>query len=1160
MIRAKHLVILGLLGSSSLCNVDAHASSNACQEASDREATSNCLVQQLRDSDEALNAAYRVRLGQLSAQGKGALRQQQREWLLKRDRDCELAGAPTGREQWLEWLERRPDRMICATHQAQQRTVELQISAPGSSASSADASRPSTTSGPNIQSAVYASPHGQSFDVTAQLRAACAAAPSSCLISCGNQLAGDPDFGTPKFCRIVYTCWGQQAAVIQLPEGRRVALGCSSGAAAAEPGHSATGSNQVSGSTTAQPAPRESARLQAVATVAGRWAVVGNFTRAATLVEAVANAPDASPADRFLADAYLQQYYTRLDDHAALLRVEQARLASEYFGADARTAQSALIQRAGLMLQIARDELALQRFTEAGQSAARILQLLGDTGGIGVPAQEHSDALQIAQLAQSHESTIAPPKPFVDRTAAAVDAAMPPFSTTDAANACARVLQHANSGTLQSLSVPWSAFSDASSGSVRAAGGQQGAIDLFGDGAPVLVGIDNGVLAVRHSDGARVDVVESPDQNWDEGEGSDPMLLRFGVHYYVLAADGIQLLHLSEFSRNHVERKACEFVPLPAPPSDAQASMGKPHYELRTPLEQLIADANSFEAYTLTRYVMIEPGIDAARAVLEASRRKDNPIPLVPEPSYHDPFGESIVVSAVKARRYDVLQFLLDQGVDPNLADRGLRLNPQVRPDTPLGIAIKNDDATAARILLAHGAHPDAGGEFPGSNLLTESYASGSVAMFGLLLDEGADPDSVSPTGAVQDVLQRSSKVPDLPARIDLLLRHGADPDRWVNALFNAVATRSGLASATQRLERLGGTLPESALYTPVQPDWVSELLASPVRAPDNGLEPLLREATAIRAAPSCARGTKVIAPEHLCQLGRAARGPASTGASASAAPSSVAAGSSAIPLGDRATFVTYAAAQLQQRLTGFTVSPDQGAPSMLIVDPRGAKVGHASIKQTYEWCRGKVAPCDNLLSRWLQTAQTAVEDARRTPDPKDLILLLGPRDMFEKLAAPRAASAPALALRPCVADLVCVLGIENFGSPRLLDADDLQHMHLTMDQGLQLAQENTQSRLEAVSALGSLGASQSIRYDDDTELEGSRLALPAEWQAIAEAAGGDLIAAIPAANIVVYARGDRPHAIDDLRKFVQAVYPTAVQPVSMEIFRWKPTGWIAVP
>jgi uncharacterized protein YecT (DUF1311 family) len=1175
--HAKHLLILGLLFGGAVTSPAAQAGASGCSEIPGSEAKANCLVKQLRDSDESLNTAYQNRLGQLSELGKNELRQQQRGWLRERDRDCKLQGVPSERELWLEWLERHPDQMICATRHAQERAVQLQPSVQGASESSAHATDdPSGALAFKIDSAIYASPHGQSFDVTAQLRSACASATSSCLISCGNQLAGDPDFGTPKSCRIVYVCGDRHAQEVQLREGERSMLGCSPGAAG-QAGRSAAATDGASSTSppsagpgrdasvgpnpiTARPPPQESARLQAAATVAQRWANAGNFNRAVALLESFASAPDTSPSDRFLADANLLHYYTQLDDHVGLLRIEQARLASDYFGADARTAEIALIQRAGLMLQIARDELAQQRFGEAGQSAAAILQLLGDTGEIGELAQEHTDATQIARLAQSHQSAVPTPKAFVDREAAAVDAAMPSFSATDAATACASVLQHANSDMLKSISVPWSALPETSSGTARSRLEQQGAIDFFGDGTLVLVGSDNGELTVRRSDGPRAELVQTPDQNWDEGDGSDPMLLRVGVHYYVLAADGMQLLHLSEFSRNHVERKACEFVPLPPPPSDAQASVGRPHYELRTPLEQLIADANSLQVYTLTRYVMVEPGIDAVRAVLDASRRKDNPIALVPEPSYRDPAGESIVVSAVKARRYDVLQFLLDHGVDPNLADHGLRFNPNVLPDSPLAVAVKNDDLTAARILLTHGAHPNAGGQLARSNLLTETYASGSVAMFGLLLDEGADPDSVSPPGAAQDALQPSPKAPDTPARIDLLLSHGADPDWWVSALFNAVAIRSGLASATQRLEREGGTLPESALYTPVKADWITELLASPVRAPDNGLEPLLREATAIRAASPCPGGTKVIRSARICRLPRAAQTSARSEGSGGAELPPVAAGASPIPLSNRAAFVTYAAAQLQQRLTGFTVSMDQGTPSMLIIDPRGAKVGHLNIRQTYEWCRGQAAPCSDLLSRWLQAAQSAVQSQQRTPDPKDLILLLGPREMFEKLAAPRASTAPPIAMRPCVADLVCVLGVKNFGSARLIDEDDLLHMRLTIDQGLQIAQEQTQAQLGAISALKPLSISDSLAFNDDTDLEGSRLALLPEWQDLVARGGDDLIAAVPAANIVVYARADRPQAIEGLRKFAQEVYPTAVQPVSTEVFRWGAAGWRVIP
>lgn len=80
---------------------------------------------------------------------------------------------------------------------------------------------------PDIQIAIYASPRtGRSFDVTHQLQASCLATPGSCLVTCGNQLAGDPDFGTPKLCRIVYDCHGGDAQDVQLQEGEHAALSC----------------------------------------------------------------------------------------------------------------------------------------------------------------------------------------------------------------------------------------------------------------------------------------------------------------------------------------------------------------------------------------------------------------------------------------------------------------------------------------------------------------------------------------------------------------------------------------------------------------------------------------------------------------------------------------------------------------------------------------------------------------------------------------------------------------------------------------------------------------------------------------------------------------------------------------------------------------------
>jgi hypothetical protein len=73
------------------------------------------------------------------------------------------------------------------------------------------------SSGLDIRSASYISPrNGRALDVTAQIRARCASTAGSCMVSCGNDLAGDPDLGQQKYCQISYQCADRRPQTLQL--------------------------------------------------------------------------------------------------------------------------------------------------------------------------------------------------------------------------------------------------------------------------------------------------------------------------------------------------------------------------------------------------------------------------------------------------------------------------------------------------------------------------------------------------------------------------------------------------------------------------------------------------------------------------------------------------------------------------------------------------------------------------------------------------------------------------------------------------------------------------------------------------------------------------------------------------------------------------------
>jgi hypothetical protein len=106
--------------------------------------------------------------------------------------------------------------------------------------------RTTTAAGPVIRNASYSSPrNGRSIDVTNQLRSLCQISPGTCVVSCGNQLAGDPDFGQRKYCKISYQCGAGRSQELQIQEGETSTLGCASAAAVAKSPQPAQQSQRV---------------------------------------------------------------------------------------------------------------------------------------------------------------------------------------------------------------------------------------------------------------------------------------------------------------------------------------------------------------------------------------------------------------------------------------------------------------------------------------------------------------------------------------------------------------------------------------------------------------------------------------------------------------------------------------------------------------------------------------------------------------------------------------------------------------------------------------------------------------------------------------------------------------------------------------------------
>jgi ankyrin repeat protein/uncharacterized protein YecT (DUF1311 family) len=331
-----------------------------------------------------------------------------------------------------------------------------------------------------------------------------------------------------------------------------------------------------------------------------------------------------------------------------------------------------------------------------------------------------------------------------------------------------------------------------------------------------------------------------PSNDWDYlGQVAQPETVRLQGRAYVLGRGNANTpVYLARVRADGIESIICEYEADTAAPSSIR---------VMTMLERLQArSARDFQSLSLESLKIT--GLAGAQALLEASRRPLDPIPLA------DDSDANVLGDAIMAHRDDVLAFYLEHGVDPNLPWRPHILVDGVHSvpwhDAPLYTAVRYGSPESVAMLLDHGADPNSTGG--GTGLLHETALSlavrnGSVASAETLLDHGADPTAASTfyavTSMLQDISRESPQSDRLTAVISMLLHHGADPNAWIWVAFQTVAHEK---SRNDLLAVALGSRPRI-----VRSELIKSLLGSGGNV-DPGVSALLEEAAAIRDSPAC--------------------------------------------------------------------------------------------------------------------------------------------------------------------------------------------------------------------------------------------------------------------------------------------------------------------
>lgn len=130
----------------------------------------------------------------------------------------------------------------------------------------------------------------------------------------------------------------------------------------------------------------------------------------------------------------------------------------------------------------------------------------------------------------------------------------------------------------------------------------------------------------------------------------------------------------------------------------------------------------------------------------------------------------------------------------------------------------------------------------------------------------------------------------------------------------------------------------------------------------------------------------------------------------------------------------------------------------------------------------------------------------------------------------------------------------------KMLDSRDLARLGVSDREALAIGEQNLRSGLKQSLEQARTARVPGVNLVTGDPYESSLLAFRDLWTPLAKASLGDLLVAVPAADVVLFSDTDKPDAIPELRDAVRTVMSRADRPLVATIFRWSAAGWVVVP
>ncbi len=270
------------------------------------------------------------------------------------------------------------------------------------------------------------------------------------------------------------------------------------------------------------------------------------------------------------------------------------------------------------------------------------------------------------------------------------------------------------------------------------------------------------------------------------------------------------------------------------------------------------------------------------------------------------------------------------------------------------------------------------------------------------------------------------------------------------------------------------------------------------------------------------------------------------TGGAASASSEGI-----SVPM-DEAGFTDYVANLMVEAMPNQKVSI--GGPLQVEVN-KGQENWHTlDLGGIYRYCQRLPDLCAQAIAEHVRKMAPVVAGAALKPEKNTLRLIVRPEAYVQQLQ--QAAKKGEPAVEPLMDGLWSVLVFDTPTAIATVTADQLAQLGLTREAAISVAKANLSEALPSLKSAARKAKAKEVGLLTGDPYESSLFLFPDSWAPLAKHMKGKLIVAIPASDVMLFAKEIAPDAAPALAEVARDVMSKSRRPISDAVFRWSSDGW----